>query len=410
MQSIIAMKMTSLEHKFIDAINRHRHVLLLALLFVIGLAIRWSGRYFVSEDMTFCLIKWFDTIKDAGGLPALSSQVGDYGILYQTLISIMTYLPIQSVVQYKLLSSLFDIPLALVAAAIYRDVRIESLPSTPAPDAVRRVRLQSWLVAAVVWLLPTVMLNSSYWGQCDSLYATCCLATLYLLRRNSFTGAFVMLGLAFACKLQTVFILPIIGVYYLVKKRFSLVWVLLSVAVMWLSGIVAFIYGRSLLAPILIYTGQVGHYQEMYMSFPSLWMLVGNDYWSMRWFAILLTVAALAVGLWYCLNRKAIVLEGERFYAVAAWFMWTMLLFLPSMHDRYAYLLDLLLVLLACWDRRFIKYAVITVLISLYYYGIYLFGDRGNGHVMAAIIYLVTYLHYTWKLVTDVERDQVAAG
>lgn len=395
--------MTSLENKFIDAINKHRHVLLLVLLFALGAAIRWAGRYFVSEDMTYCLMPWFEKIKAAGGLPALSSQVGDYGILYQTLISIMTYLPIQSVVQYKLLSSLFDIPLALVAAAIYRDVRLSDMAATP--ETRSRVRMQSWLVAAVVWLLPTVMLNSSYWGQCDSMYATCCLATLYLMRRNSFVGAFVMLGLAFACKLQTVFILPIIIVYYLVKKRFSLMWILLSVAVMWLSGIVAFAYGRNLLAPILIYTGQVGHYQEMYMSFPSLWMLVGNDYWSMRWFAILLTVAVLAVGLWYCLNHKNNVLSNERFYAVAAWFMWTMLLLLPSMHDRYAYLLDLLLVLLACWDRRFVKYAVITVLTSLYYYGIYLFGDRGNGHVLAAIIYLVTYLHFTWKLVRQVECD-----
>ena len=397
------MKMTSLENKFIDAINKHRNVLLLVLLFALGAAIRWAGRYFVSEDMTYCLMPWFEKIKAAGGLPALSNQVGDYGILYQTLISIMTYLPIQSVVQYKLLSSLFDIPLALVAAAIYRDVRLSDKVATP--ETRSRVRMQSWLVAAVVWLLPTVMLNSSYWGQCDSLYATCCLATLYLLRRNSFVGAFVMLGLAFACKLQTVFILPIIGVYYLVQKRFSLFWILLSVVVMWLSGIVAFAYGRNLLAPILIYTGQVGHYQEMYMSFPSLWMLVGNDYWSMRWFAILLTFAVLAVGLWYCLNHKHNILSNGRFYAVAAWFMWSMLLFLPSMHDRYAYLLDLLLVLLACWDRRFTKYAVITVLISLYYYGIYLFGDRGNGHVMAAVIYLVTYLHFTWTLVRQVESD-----
>ena len=395
--------MTSLENKFIDAINKHRNVLLLVLLFALGAAIRWAGRYFVSEDMTYCLMPWFEKIKAAGGLPALSNQVGDYGILYQTLISIMTYLPIQSVVQYKLLSSLFDIPLALVAAAIYRDVRLSDKVATP--ETRSRVRMQSWLVAAVVWLLPTVMLNSSYWGQCDSLYATCCLATLYLLRRNSFVGAFVMLGLAFACKLQTVFILPIIGVYYLVQKRFSLFWILLSVVVMWLSGIVAFAYGRNLLSPILIYSGQVGHYQEMYMSFPSLWMLVGNDYWSMRWFAILLTFAVLAVGLWYCLNHKQNILCNERFYAVAAWFMWSMLLFLPSMHDRYAYLLDLLLVLLACWDRRFTKYAVITVLISLYYYGIYLFGDRGNGHVMAAVIYLVTYLHFTWTLVRQVESD-----
>ena len=48
---------------------------------------------------------------------------------------------------------------------------------------------------------------------------------------------------------------------------------------------------------------------------------------------------------------------------------------------------------------------MITVLISLYFYGIYLFGDKGNGHVMAAIVYLVTYLHFTWTLVRQVESD-----
>lgn len=399
--------MTSIENKFIEAIDRRREMLLLVLLFLLGLAIRWAGRYFVSEDMTYCLEPWFEQMRTAGGLSALANQVGDYGLLYQTLISLMTYLPIQAVVQYKLVSSIFDVTLALMAAAVYRDVRLSSM--TANSQTLTCVRRQSWLVAAVVWLLPTVLLNSSYWGQCDSMYATCCLATIYLLRRETFAGAFVMLGLAFACKLQTVFILPIIGVYYLVKKRFSLIWLLLSIVVMWLSGIVAFAYGRSLLAPIMIYIGQVGHYEEMYMGFPSAWMLVGNDYWSLRWFAILLTVAVLGMGLWYCLNHKNVVLKSERYYAVAAWFMWSMLLFLPSMHDRYAYLLDLLLVLLACLDRRYLKYAVVTVLISLYYYGIYLFGDRGNGHVLAAIVYLVAYLHYTWALVGQVEREQVTA-
>lgn len=399
--------MTSLENRLINAIDRHRNVLLLAVIVICGAGIRWAGRYFVSEDMTYCLKPWFEQISAAGGLPALANQVGDYGLLYQTLISLMTYLPLSAVVQYKLVSSVFDITLAFMAAIIYRDVRLSGMATAVTAETRSNVCWQSWLVGGVVWLLPTVLLNSSYWGQCDSMYATCCLATLYLLRRDSFAGAFVMLGLAFACKLQTVFILPVIGVYYLVKRRFSLIWVLLSVAVMWLTGIVAFAYGRNLLAPVLIYSGQVGHYEEMYMGFPSLWMLVGNDYWSLRWFAILLTVAVLGLGVWYCLKRKQVVFEGERYYAVAAWFMWTMLLFLPSMHDRYAYLLDLLLVVLACLDRRFLKYAVVTVLVSLYYYGIYLFGDRGNGHIVTAVVYVVTYLHFTWTLVGQVERDQV---
>ena len=374
------MKTTSIENKFIDFIDRHRNVLLLVFVGLIGLAIRWAGRYYASEDMTVCLIPWFEKIRAAGGLPALSAQVGDYGLLYQTLISLMTYLPMQAIVQYKLLSMFFDVALALFAGLIYRDVCLDRLAGATAGDREQQasqVRFRSCLVAVAVWLLPTVILNSSYWGQCDAMYASCCLGSLYLLRRGSFAWAFVLLGLAFGCKLQAVFILPIIGVYYMLSRRFSLLWVLLSVAVMWLSGIVAFAFGRDLLAPIMIYTGQVGHYQEM-----------------------------MAVGLWYCLCHKRYVLSREGYFAAAAWFMWSMLLFLPSMHDRYAYLLDILLLLVGCMDRRFIKYAVVTTLISLYYYGIYLFGDRGEGHILLALVYLLAYMHYTWTLVTGLQHEE----
>ena len=404
------MKITSLENRLIDLIDKHRHVLLLAIIFVLGAAIRWAGRYFISEDLENSLIPWFNTIKGNGGLAALSAQVGNYGLLYQTLISLMTYLPIPAVVQYKLLSCVFDVALALMAGKIYREERMRGVAG--APDAVdkalaSKVRWQSWFFAALVWVLPTVMMNSSYWGQCDSMYGFFCLATLYTLRRGSFFKAFVFLGLAFSCKLQTVFIVPMIGVYYLISRRFSLVWVLLSVVVMWLTGIVAFGYGRSLLDPILIYTDQVGHYRQLYMNFPSMWMLVGDDYWSMRWFAILFTMIVLATGLWYCLNHKSTVLSRERYYTVAVWFMWSMLLFLPSMHDRYGYILDIILLMLGCLDSRYLKYAFVTIFLSLFTYGIYLFGDRGDGYAWEAAIYLVTYLHFTWTLVKDVEQAQL---
>lgn len=408
------MKITLLENKLIDAVDKHRHVLLLALLFVIGLAIRWAGRYFVSEDMTNSLLPWFHIIKDQGGLPALSEQVGNYGLLYQTLISLMTYLSIPAFMQYKLLSSVFDVALAAMAGIIYCEERLRGLTEKPEDGDkafASKVRLESWLFAAAVWVLPTVMLNSSYWGQCDSMYGFFCLATLYMLRRDSFLNAFIFLGLAFSCKLQTVFIVPIIGVYYLLSKRFSLLWVLLSVVVMWLTGIVAFAYGRSLLDPILIYSDQVGHYQQLYMNFPSVWMLVGNDYWSLRWFAVLFTIIVLATGLWYCLNHKSTVLSRERFYTVAVWFMWSMLLFLPSMHDRYGYILDIVLLMLGCLDRRYLKYAFVTLFLSLFCYGIYLFGDRGDGYAWEAAIYLITYLHFTWTLVGDIKREgQSLAG
>ena len=373
----------------------------------IGLLIRWAGRDFVSLDMRDALLPWFDQIKAAGGLSALSSQVGDYGLLYQTIISLMTYVDISPIYQYKLLSVAFDAALAVMAALVYKDLMLNGLngkAQTVSREVHESILTRSALVGVLVWLLPTVMLNSAYWGQCDSIYAFFCLATLYQLRRGSYLFAFVLLGLAFSCKLQTVFIVPFIAVYYLITKRFSVVYILLSVAVMWLMGVVAFAYGRGLLAPLQIYYGQSSHYELMYLSFPSFGVLLGDDYWGFRWYAIFFTLCVVVTGMYVCLNHRRFLHSRVNYYCVVAWFIWSMVLFLPCMHDRYAYLLDLLLVMMACCDRRFIKYAVVALLTSLYFYGCFLFVQRDEAPILLSVVYLLAYLHYTGTLYADLKN------
>ena len=223
--------MTSFEKNLLGHIDKHSRLLFVVLAAAIGLLIRWAGRDFVSLDMRDALLPWFDQIKAAGGLSALSSQVGDYGLLYQTIISLMTYVDISPIYQYKLLSVVFDAALAVMAALVYKDLMLNGLngkAQTVSREVHESILTRSALVGVLVWLLPTVMLNSAYWGQCDSIYAFFCLATLYQLRRGSYLFAFVLLGLAFSCKLQTVFIVPFIAVYYLITKRFSVVYILLS--------------------------------------------------------------------------------------------------------------------------------------------------------------------------------------
>lgn len=399
--------MTSFEKNLLGHIDKHSRLLFVVLAAAIGLLIRWAGRDFVSLDMRDALLPWFDQIKAAGGLSALSSQVGDYGLLYQTIISLMTYVDISPIYQYKLLSVAFDAALAVMAALVYKDLMLNGLngkAQTVSREVHESILTRSALVGVLVWLLPTVMLNSAYWGQCDSIYAFFCLATLYQLRRGSYLFAFVLLGLAFSCKLQTIFIVPFIAVYYLITKRFSVVYILLSVAVMWLMGVVAFAYGRGLLAPLQIYYGQSSHYELMYLSFPSFWVLLGDDYWGFRWYAIFFTLCVVVTGMYVCLNHRRFLHSRVNYYCVVAWFIWSMVLFLPCMHDRYAYLLDLLLVMMACCDRRFIKYAVVALLTSLYFYGCFLFVQRDEAPILLSVVYLLVYLHYTGTLYADLKN------
>lgn len=229
------------------------------------------------------------------------------------------------------------------------------------------------------------------------MYSAFSIATLYFLYKDKYPTAFVCLGLAFACKLQTVFVLPFILAYYVKTKKFSIFNFLISVAILWTSGAVAFIYGRSLLAPLMIYLRQTVEYPMLYLNFPSFWALAGNDYLSLRWMALGITLTLCALGTFAYLHDKRD--EKNTFWPMATWFAWTLVLFLPSMHERYAYLLDILLVILACMDRRFIVYALISICISLWTYGNFMFDQtRERALAVIAVIYLSAYTHYSLSL------------
>ena len=260
--------------------------------------------------------------------------------------------------------------------------------------------------AVVIFLLPTVFINSAFWGQCDSMYSAFCVATLYFLSRDAFKTAFAFLGLAFACKLQSIFILPFIITYYVKSRKFSLLNLLITIAVVWASGIVAFLYGRSMLAPFTIYSAQTSEYAHMFMNFPSFWMLAGDNYAALKYPAIIITLALCTFGAVFVYKDKHSI--SDRYYPYAVWFVWTMVLFLPSMHERYAYLLDVLLILTACIDKRIIKYAAVSCCISLWTYSNYIFmrDEKDKAMVVVAIIFLVTYAHYSYRLLLPSKEIQ----
>ena len=381
-----------IEYIFLKKIIEKKNIIFVTSLFIIALLLRISGRNFLSGDMQRFLIPWFIEIKGNGGLHSLTEQVGDYGLLYQTLISLMTYIDINPLYLYKLLSVIFDI---FLAYSVYKVVKLTN---------PKQSKIVSIISGGVIMLLPTVIINSSYWGQCDSMYSFFCISCLYQLHKESYLKSFIFLGLAFACKLQSVFILPFIFFYYLKDKRFSVLYFLISIFVVWLVGIIAFCEGRSLLTPIEIYHYQTFEYQAMYMNFPSFWMIAGNDYSTLKVPSVLFTGLLVLVGGFYYLSNEKYQGKNE-FWQVVTWFVWTMVLFLPSMHERYAYLLDILLILLCFENHRFIKYAIITSCLSLYAYGNYLFDRERDPYMQfCAFLFVLTYVSFSYSLLVSTKE------
>ena len=67
------------------------------------------------------------------------------------------------------------------------------------------------------------------------------------------------------------------------------------------------------------------------------------------------------------------------------------------MHERYTYLLDILLVLLCFIDKKYIKYAALSFLLSFITYGAYLIGNDGIRSLYA-LIFIVSWVHYTYVI------------
>ena len=100
------------------------------------------------------------------------------------------------------------------------------------------------------------------------------------------------------------------------------------------------------------------------------------------------------------MSGKVRIDTGEAFVKTAGGFLWTGILFLPAMHERYTYPLDILLILLAFLDRRYWKYAAVSVLLSLTTYGDFLFGG-GNVNRWNGVIYVVAWISFMLTIDTS---------
>ena len=168
--------------------------LILGFITLIAIFVRIIGIDHVSTDMSTAFIPWYNIMKARGGISALSEQVGDYSLLYQTIIALFTYVDVNPLYLYKILPICFDFLLAVSVA--YFIMHCGSSRIIENRDRVFT------LAYAHVLLLPTVVLNASFYGQCDSIYTFFLLWSIWLLYKEEYRFSFCMLGWALAFKLQ----------------------------------------------------------------------------------------------------------------------------------------------------------------------------------------------------------------
>ncbi|MET9401194.1 glycosyltransferase 87 family protein [Kitasatospora sp. NPDC002965] len=301
-----------------------------------------------SSDYFYFLGPWYRYIAENGGFAALSDmEFSDYNAPYLYVMAALTYLPVPALAGIKWASILFDLALASYAFRIV---------------ALRRPRrLRPALGAAVVvLLLPTVVVNSGWWGQADAIFTTFLVGGLYHLLRDRPWWACAFFGIALAFKLQAVFLFPLLLVLVLVKR---IPWPsLLAVPAVYLAlDVPALLLGADPWKLLTVYTRQTGTYTQLTLNAPSVYQFVSvpqTAEGAVRSVGVLIAGATVLVlvGLAVRSVRRAggaverdgrplltptTVLLLATTSAIAVPFL------LPSMHERYFYVADVLSVIVA---------------------------------------------------------------
>lgn len=190
------------------------------------------------------LSRWWVFLATHGRLAALrDDSFSNYNTPYLVLQALATYLPVPAIVAIKAISVLGDLLLAFVGSRIVAQLRPAS----------------AWAPVAafgIVLFLPTVVMNSGVWAQCDSLYAAACLASVLFLIRGRTGVASAWFGVAFAFKLQAVFLLPVL-VAVVIVNRHRLRSLLAAPATFLACLVPALLAGRSLVSQLMVYPLQV---------------------------------------------------------------------------------------------------------------------------------------------------------
>lgn len=372
-------------------LERYENSIILAVGIFLAALLRFSLREFESGDFHAFLGPWYDFIKQNGGFSALKHNFSNYTPPYLYLLALVTYLPagISRLFAIKLISIAFDF---LAAFFVYKIARLK-YPAGLLPA----------FACLALLFAPTVFLNSSLWGQADSIYTTGLLACLYFLMVRRDIPALIAFGLAFSVKLQAIFFAPFLLAMFLTgHARWRYVWIIPGV---YFAAILpAWLLGRPLQELLLIYSAQVDFYQMLSFNAPNLYQWLPNQFYDIFYPAGLIWAGAMV--FIFCVavykNRKQITPAGMVQLALLSVLM--MPYFLPKMHDRYFFAADVMSIVFAFYFPAYFFVPILVGAASLFSYLPFLFGQEifplAYLAILPAAVLVVLVRHLAFSLLS----------
>lgn len=299
---------------------------------IISLTIKFIYRDFNFSDYVVVLERWVGTMQ-TGGITTLKDPFYDYTPGYMYLLYVLSKFNVNSLYTIKLSSIVFEYICAIYVGKL--------------AFLYLKREWYKWLPLGIIPLLPSVILNSGFMSQCDVVYVTFMIASVYYVFTKKQILGMVLLGIAFAIKFQAVMIMPF---YFVFMLRGHIKWYMfLVVPLTYIASILPVaIMGRDFWE-LLFFYGQQANSQDwrpLTIFFPNIYSfsLVGSMVNGVKWPGYLFIFVVVLLGGFY--------LKGKKFkFDYPAWVTLMLLsavicpYFLPGMHERYMFLGDIVAVL-----------------------------------------------------------------
>jgi len=329
--------------------------------FLLAMILRGSLLNHQTNDYRYYLEPWYNHLQTQGGFFALKDHFSNYTPPYLYFLAIVvTFLgELPKVVGIKLITFPFELLCAYFAAQC---VKLK-FPDSPFP----RIAFFTLLFA------PTLILNGSYWGQCDVIYTTGLIACLYYLCRQRENWALIAFGMAVSFKQQALFLLPLLIILTL-KKYISPMAFCWIPTVYLLAIFPTLLLGRPLPDLLLIYVNQANTFKHLTLNAPNLYQWIPNDYYAiMAPLGIILAIAVLST-LILSVGQSRVKITPPLLILLATLVVLLMPYFLPKMHDRYFFAADMISILYGFYFPPYFFVPVAINLVSLFSYFPFLWG------------------------------------
>lgn len=372
-------------------------LIFIVCLFVFAFMVRWKLMPIESADFWGFLEDWMNQIREGGGFRSLGRQISNYTSPYMYLMCIVSYLTENNLYGLKLLSVLFDYLAAIAMFLILYQMTCN----------VRK----SILGMAALLLSPAVIIDGAYWCQCDIIYTSFILYAFYYFLKDNSRWCMIFLGISFAFKLQALFIVPFFIIMWLKRKTIRLADFLYLPAVYVLGALPAWLAGRDFKELMMIYFEQAGTYPWGTLEYPNIYALLGEAMPDMRHAAevsgagTFLTIILLGC-LAYYLYEKNINFTNELIVTLALFTVAVTVYFLPHMHERYGFLVDLFAILYGALNPKRLPVVCGFMLVSLLSFMPYLIAVHivPIQYVAIALLGVIVYVGY--DLYNQVSENQ----